>query len=82
MVYPRDILNMLKWRDEFGLAKAEISYVHRGAPNDLRAINGEDIVELEKSFFLTGDAKIPYHRIRKIVYRGSVLYDSECSTRH
>jgi uncharacterized protein (UPF0248 family) len=82
VVYPREILNRLKWKDELGLAKAEISYLHRGAPNDLIVISGEEIVELEKSFFLTGSAKIPYHRIRKIVHRGSVLYDSERSTRH
>lgn len=82
MVYPRDILNRLKWRDELGLAEAEISYVHRGAPNDLRVISGEEIVELERSFFLTGNAKIPYHRIRRIVHRGGVLYDSQCSTKY
>ena len=38
-------------------------------------ISGSDIVELERSFFVTNDAKIPYHRIKLIRYREKVLFD-------
>lgn len=37
-------------------------------------IRGEDVLELERSFFVTADSKIPYHRIRLIERRGEVLY--------
>jgi uncharacterized protein (UPF0248 family) len=51
-----------------------ITYLHRGAPGDLSAVKGEDIVELERSFFVTADSKIPYHRIRAIEHRGNLVY--------
>jgi uncharacterized protein (UPF0248 family) len=38
-------------------------------------ISGSDLVELERSFFVTKEAKIPYHRIKLIRYRGEVLFD-------
>lgn len=38
------------------------------------SIRGEDLLELERSFFVTTDSKIPYHRIRLIERRGEVLY--------
>ena len=38
-------------------------------------IPGSDVVELEHSFFVTMEAKIPYHRIKLIRYREKVLFD-------
>jgi uncharacterized protein (UPF0248 family) len=74
MPYPRHVLNELKW-NRHALEEADIIYVHRGAPGDVLAIKGSDIVDLERSFFVTADSKIPYHRIRKITLRGEVLYE-------
>lgn len=74
MANPRDVLNELKWRQGFDLEKAEIWYVHRGAPNDTKVISGGDVVNLEKSFMQTTTAMIPYHRIFKIVYDGEVIF--------
>jgi uncharacterized protein len=51
-----------------------VTYLHRGAPGDSMIIRGEDIVELERSFFVTADSKIPYHRIRAIEHRGKLVY--------
>ena len=74
MSNPRDILNELKWRQNFDLEKTEIWYVHRGAQNDTKIISGKAIVTLEKSFMQTITAMIPYHRIFKIIYAGEVIF--------
>ncbi len=74
MSNPRDVLNELKWKGDFDLEKAEIWYVHRGAPDDTKIISGKDIVTLEKSFMQTTTAMIPYHRIFKIIYNGKVIF--------
>ena len=74
MSNPRDVLNELKWRENLDLEKAEIWYIHRGAPNDTKIISGKDIVKLGKSFMQTTTAMIPYHRIFKITYKGDIIF--------
>lgn len=76
VVFPREVLNQLKWGPSGGLERAEVTYLHRGAPGDEMTILGSEVVELERSFFCTSESKIPYHRIRRIVLDGKVLYDS------
>jgi len=71
---PKDVLNELKWRENLNLEKAEIWYIHRGAPNDTKIISGKDIVKLGKSFMQTTTAMIPYHRIFKIAYKGDIIF--------
>ena len=75
MAYPREVLNELKWSKDKGLDDAVITYLHRGALGDIMTITGSDIMELERSFFVTADSKIPYHRILRIELRGVVLYE-------
>ena len=75
MPNPRDILNELKWKQEYDISRAEIWYVHRGAPNDTKIIFGKDIVKLEKSFMQTTTSMIPYHRIFKIIYEKRTLFN-------
>jgi len=75
MVFPREVLNRLKWSGDDDLEGVVISYLHRGAPGDTMSVRGEDIVELERSFFVTADSKIPYHRIRRIEKGGEVLFE-------
>ena len=69
----RDILNKIKWTKD--LKKAEIWYIHRGAPNDTKIISGSEIVSIGKSFMGTTTASIPYHRIFKVVYDGKVIFE-------
>ncbi|MFW6121340.1 MAG: DUF504 domain-containing protein [Petrotogales bacterium] len=69
----RDILNEIKWTKDLG--KAEIWYIHRGAPNDTKIISGQDIVNIGKSFFDTATASIPYHRVFKIIYEGEIVFE-------
>jgi uncharacterized protein (UPF0248 family) len=81
MAFPREILNEMKWRSDRDLLKAEIWYVHRGAPNDTMIISGSDIMDLERSFMVITNtrvpARIPFHRIFKIVYDGKVIFERE-----
>lgn len=74
MVYPRDVLNRLKWTEGESLDDATIWYVHRGAPGDLMVIKGSSIRSLDPGFFETDEAMIPYHRIVKIEQRGRILF--------
>ena len=74
MVYPREVLNRLRWKEGESLSEATIWYIHRGAPGDVLRLSGKDIVSLGRGFFDTAEATIPYHRIVKIDYRGDTLF--------
>jgi len=75
MTNPRDILNELKWKQDYDLNQAEIWYIHRGAPNDTKIMSGKDIIKLDKSFIQTSTAMIPYHRVFKILYEKKVIFE-------
>jgi uncharacterized protein (UPF0248 family) len=75
MPHPKEILNELKWRKDKNLEKAEIWYVHRGAPNDSMIISGGDITNLTHSFMELADSSIPFHRIFKIIYEGEIIFE-------
>ncbi len=75
MALPREILNELKWREDRDLSKAEIWYIHRGAPNDTKIFSGNEILNLERSFMVLEEASIPYHRIFRIIYEGDVIFE-------
>ena len=51
-----------------------VTYVHRGAPGDVKSVRGDDITGLERSFFTVGRGKIPYHRVIRIEMDGEVVY--------
>lgn len=80
MPLPRDILNELRWRDDRDLSKADIWYVHRGAPNDTMIISGDAVVKLEHSFMILEESSIPYHRIYKIIYNNEVIFERKDRT--
>jgi uncharacterized protein (UPF0248 family) len=69
------MLNELKWRENREFAEVAVTYIHRGAPNDVMVIEGADIVSLDNSFFRTADSSIPYHRIIRIEYRGEAIWE-------
>ena len=75
MTNPIDILNELKWKQDYDLNQAEIWYIHRGAPNDTKIMSGKDIIRLDKSFIQTSTAMIPYHRVFKILYEKKVIFE-------
>ena len=79
--FPRDVLNEIKWKGGYDLSKCTIYYINRGSPNDIGIIGGKEIIEIGKGFLfliLEGDPYeryIPYHRIIKIEYEDSVIFD-------
>jgi len=77
MVYPRQVLNRLRWTEGESLDDAEIWYIHRGAPGDVVRIKGRDIKALGRGFFETGEATIPYHRILRIDSKGRTLFEKD-----
>ncbi len=77
MVFPREVLNAVKWRDTMDISRCTVTYLHRGAENDSRSVRGDEIIELGRSFFRVRGSMIPYHRIRLITYEGEVLYKDE-----
>jgi len=68
----RDLLNHIKWTQD--LSKVQIWILHRGAPKDRLVIQGSEIVSIERSFLQTSTASIPFHRIVKILYEDTVVF--------
>ena len=77
MVYPREVLNRLRWTEGESLREAVVWYVHRGAPGNVWKIAGASIISLGRGFFDTDEATIPYHRILRIDYNGRILFEKD-----
>lgn len=75
MTSPRDILNEIRWKNNFNLDNVLIFYNHRGAVDDTKSISGNDVVKIERSFMQTTSAMIPYHRIFKITFNNEVIFE-------
>ncbi|MDI3482298.1 MAG: uncharacterized protein PWQ88_169 [Candidatus Methanomethylophilaceae archaeon] len=58
------------------LSRCQVTFVHRGAPNDVLSIRGDEITELGRSFFRVGQTSIPYHRIQQIIYDEQIVYSA------
>jgi len=64
----------------FEFRDVRATYLDRGAPEDRTEISGEDISKLDPLFIEidSGGGRItciPYHRLRRIEYRGWVLWE-------
>ena len=81
MTYPREVLNRLKWTEGEALDDAIIWYVHRGAPGDSAKVEGSRIRSLDRFYFETDEAAIPYHRILRIEYRGRTVFEKGAKAR-
>jgi uncharacterized protein (UPF0248 family) len=73
----REILNKIKWDERMDFDQLEVVYLHRGAPDDLKEISGREIVNIGTSFLSLNEAKIPHHRVVKILYKGEVLFEGK-----
>lgn len=70
------LLNELLWHPEKSLEGVELTYVHRGAPGDIKKIATQGLT-FEKSFFVIKnhiETRIPYHRITEVKKGGEVLW--------
>ncbi len=75
--HPRLLLNEIKWR--FDLARCRVYYIHRGAPGDVKIVEGSAIKSIERGFLvLEGhphEVYIPYHRIFRIEFNNQVIFE-------
>ena len=78
-----EAINRLKWTGR--LAGAEITFVHRGAENDMKTIPGAKISYLKRSHFCYEDGDrethIPNHRILEVRLGGNVLWKKRNSSK-
>ncbi|MGB7969804.1 MAG: RNA repair domain-containing protein [Methanobacterium sp.] len=71
----RNIINMILWHPDMQITKTEITYIHRGAPENLKTINGNSIVRLDRGFLILKEGtQIPIHRIVKITNNNEILW--------
>jgi uncharacterized protein (UPF0248 family) len=74
-------IQLLRLRHDprFDFNLAEVEYVDRGAPGDRSQVSGDKIIKLEQGWMeIAAEGKvkfIPFHRIRRITYQGSVIWD-------
>ncbi|MBE0521246.1 MAG: DUF504 domain-containing protein [Candidatus Methanoperedenaceae archaeon] len=75
---PRLVLNELKWKG-YDLNKCRIYYVHRGAPDDTKIVEGNAIKDIDRGFMIlegvVQDVYIPYHRIFRIEFDNRIVYE-------
>ncbi|MCD6590396.1 MAG: DUF504 domain-containing protein [Candidatus Aenigmarchaeota archaeon] len=69
-------LNRLKWTGR--LNNAEITFIHRGAENNLKTVEGDKILEVKKTHFTYKsngkEIYIPNHRVIEIRLKGVVIW--------
>jgi len=70
----REVLNELRWRQPGRLSDAVLWYVDRARPEGHRQISGSEIVDLERRYFTTAEARLPYYKIVRIECGGEVLF--------
>ena len=71
----REILNELRWRQSNRLADANVIYRDRTRLEGYRLIRGSEIRELERRYFTTATARLPYYKIEKIEFAGETLFE-------
>src|SRR2546428_4432798 len=71
----RDILNELRWREPGRLADAVLWYRDRSRPEGVALIRGSEIVDLERRYFTTARARLPYYKVGPIEGSGETLFD-------
>ncbi len=71
----RETLNELRWRQPNRLADATLFYRDRTRPEGYRLIRGSQIVALERRYFTTSTARLPYYKIEKIEFAGETLFE-------
>src|SRR2546425_3618603 len=71
----RDILNELRWREPGRLADAVLWYRDRARPEGFARIRGSEIVDLERRYFTTARARLPYYKVERIECSGETVVD-------
>jgi len=79
MLKSHELLLKVRFDPRYEFQKVLVWYVDRGAPGDRSQARGNAIVSLEPYYLEIqserGIKRIPYHRIRKIIYAGDVIWE-------
>ena len=71
----KNVLDMILWHPKMDFNKCSVTYVHRGAPGNLKKIGCTKISSLERGFLILDDeTQIPCHRIVKIEYEDQIIW--------
>jgi uncharacterized protein (UPF0248 family) len=70
----RDVLNELRWRSPSRLADAVLWYRDRSRSEGVAVIRGSEIVDLERRYFTTASARLPYYKIERIECACETVY--------
>jgi hypothetical protein len=71
----RNIINMILCHPKMQITEIKITYIHRGAPGNLKTINGDSIERLARGFLILKEGtQIPFHRIVKITDKNKILW--------
>lgn len=70
----REVLNELRWREPARLGDAILWYRDRARPEGCRMIRGSEILELERRYFTTVTARLPYYKIERIECAGVTVF--------
>jgi uncharacterized protein (UPF0248 family) len=76
MKTPREVLNEIRWRYD-RLKDVEILYIHRGAPDNTKILQGIEIKAIRGGFVETRTFMLPYHRILKIKLDNRIIYEKK-----
>lgn len=72
MTHPlKNLLNRMFWDKREDPRHYEVTFIHRGAPKNLKVINGSTITKVGKSWITyssedEGETVIPFHRIVEV----------------
>lgn len=76
------VLDMLLWHPEKKIKNCIITFIHRGAPGNLKRIEGSSIRSLEGGFIILEDeTKIPCHRVIRIECDQDFLWEKKLKER-
>jgi uncharacterized protein (UPF0248 family) len=70
----REVLNELRWRDPNRLPDAVIVYRDRARLEGFQTIRGSEILELQRRYFTTAGARLPYYKIERIEVAGRIQF--------
>jgi len=71
----REVLNEVRWRTPDRFPETILRYRDRTASDGFRLIRGFEIVDLERRYFRTARARLPYYKIDRIEWRGEILFE-------
>jgi hypothetical protein len=78
----KQVLDMLLWHPEKKIRNCTVIFIHRGAPGNLKKMDGGKIKSLEGGFMILEDeTKIPCHRVIRIECDQDIIWEKHFKER-